>query len=303
MRMLRAIRFACRLDFSIHPDTFDAIKRNAHRIEIVSMERNIEEINKMITSDYPSMGLRLLDKSGLLELLFPELVKLKGTESVGEKSHKDNFKHTLEVLDNVSKMSDKLYLRWAAVLHDIGKPYCKRFDEKTGFSFHGHEIKGSRMVKPIFRRLKLPLNEKMKYVEKLVLLHLRPIVLAEDVVTDSAVRRLLFDAGDDIDDLMLLCRADITSKNINKVKKFMNNFEIVERKMREIEEKDRIRNFQPPVCGEDIMEIFSLSPCREVGVLKTIIKDAILDGKIPNERNAALQLLYQEAEKLGLKRQ
>lgn len=303
LRMLRAIRFACRLDFSIHPDTFDAIKRNAHRIEIVSMERNIEEINKMITSDYPSMGLRLLDKSGLLELLFPELVKLKGTESVGEKSHKDNFKHTLEVLDNVSKMSDKLYLRWAAVLHDIGKPYCKRFDEKTGFSFHGHEIKGSRMVKPIFRRLKLPLNEKMKYVEKLVLLHLRPIVLAEDVVTDSAVRRLLFDTGDDIDDLMLLCRADITSKNINKVKKFMNNFEIVERKMREIEEKDRIRNFQPPVCGEDIMEIFSLSPCREVGVLKTIIKDAILDGKIPNERNAALQLLYQEAEKLGLKRQ
>lgn len=301
LRMLRAIRFATQLDFSIHPDTFEAIKRNAYRIEIVSMERNIDEINKMMLSSHPSMGFRLLDKSGLLERLFPELVRLKGTESVGERSHKDNFKHTLEVLDNISKKSDDLFLRWAAVLHDIGKPYCKRYDEKTGFSFHGHELKGSRMVKPIFRRLKLPLNEKMKYVEKLVSLHLRPIVLAEDIVTDSAVRRLIFDAGDDIDDLMLLCQADITSKNSYKVKQYMHNFEIVKQKMLEIEEKDRVRNFQPPVCGEEIMKIFDLAPCKEIGVLKTAVKDAILDGIIPNEKQAALELLYSEAAKLGLK--
>lgn len=301
LRMLRAIRFATQLDFSIHPDTFEAIKRNAYRIEIVSMERNIDEINKMMLSAHPSMGFRLLDKSGLLEILFPELVKLKGTTSVGERTHKDNFKHTLEVLDNISKKSDDLFLRWAAVLHDIGKPYCKRYDEKTGFSFHGHELKGSRMVKPIFRRLKLPLNEKMKYVEKLVSLHLRPIVLAEDIVTDSAVRRLIFDAGDDIDDLMLLCQADITSKNSYKVKQYMHNFEIVRQKMLEIEEKDRVRNFQPPVCGEEIMRIFDLVPCKEIGVLKNTVKDAILDGIIPNEKQAALDLLYSEAKKLGLK--
>lgn len=301
LRMLRAIRFATQLDFSIHPDTFEAIKRNAYRIEIVSMERNIDEINKMMLSAHPSMGFRLLDKSGLLEILFPELVKLKGTASVGERTHKDNFKHTLEVLDNISKKSDDLFLRWAAVLHDIGKPYCKRYDEKTGFSFHGHELKGSRMVKPIFRRLKLPLNEKMKYVEKLVSLHLRPIVLAEDIVTDSAVRRLIFDAGDDIDDLMLLCQADITSKNSYKVKQYMHNFEIVRQKMLEIEEKDRVRNFQPPVCGEEIMRIFDLAPCKEIGVLKNTVKDAILDGIIPNEKQAALDLLYSEAKKLGLK--
>ena len=301
LRMLRAIRFATQLDFSIHPDTFEAIKLNAYRIEKVSMERNIDEINKMMLSSHPSMGFRLLDKSGLLERLFPELVRLKGTESIGERSHKDNFKHTLEVLDNISKKSDDLFLRWAAVLHDIGKPYCKRYDEKMGFSFHGHELKGSRMVKSIFRRLKLPLNEKMKYVEKLVSLHLRPIVLAEDIVTDSAVRRLIFDAGDDIDDLMLLCQADITSKNSYKVKQYMHNFEIVKQKMLEIEEKDRVRNFQPPVCGEEIMKIFDLAPCKEIGVLKTAVKDAILDGIIPNEKQAALGLLYSEAAKLGLK--
>jgi poly(A) polymerase len=303
LRMLRAIRFACRLDFSIHPDTFEAIKRNAYRIEIVSMERNIEEINKMIMSKHPSMGFRLLDKSGLLQLLFPELSKLKGIESVGEKSHKDNFKHTLEVLDNISKVSNDLFLRWAAILHDIGKPYCKRFEEKVGFTFHGHEAKGAKMVPKIFKRLKLPLNEKMKYVEKLVSLHLRPIVLAEDVVTDSAIRRLLFDAGDDIDDLISLCQADITSKNLNKKKRYYENFELVKKKLVAIEEKDRVRNFQPPVNGEDIMQIYNITPCREIGTLKTIIKDAILDGIIPNDREAALQLLYIEAEKLGLKRQ
>lgn len=303
LRMLRAIRFACRLDFSIHPDTFEAIKRNAYRIEIVSMERNIEEINKMIMSKHPSMGFRLLDKSGLLQLLFPELSKLKGIESVGEKSHKDNFKHTLEVLDNISKVSNDLFLRWAAILHDIGKPYCKRFEEKVGFTFHGHEAKGAKMVPKIFKRLKLPLNEKMKYVEKLVSLHLRPIVLAEDVVTDSAIRRLLFDAGDDIDDLIGLCQADITSKNLNKKKRYYENFELVKKKLVAIEEKDRVRNFQPPVNGEDIMQIYNITPCREIGTLKTIIKDAILDGIIPNDREAALQLLYIEAEKLGLKRQ
>lgn len=302
LRMLRAIRFACQLDFSIADHTFEAIARNAHRIEIVSMERNIEEINKMILSPHPSMGFRLMDKCGLLERILPELVRLKGTESVGEKTHKDNFKHTLEVLDNISKKTDNLYLRWAAILHDIGKPYCKKFDSRTGFSFHGHELKGSRMVRHIFKRLRLPLNDKMKYVEKLVSLHLRPIVLAEDVVTDSAVRRLVFDAGEDIDDLITLCQADITSKNYNKVRQYMHNFEIVKRKIVEIEEKDRIRNFQPPVSGEDIMEMYDVSPCREIGVIKTRIKDAILDGLIPNEREAALELMHAEAEKLGLKR-
>lgn len=300
LRMFRAIRFACQLNFTIHNDTFDAIQRNAERIDILSMERIIDEINKMVLSPRASMGFKLMDRIGLLKLILPELVALKGVEQVGERAHKDNFKHTLEVLDNISPHTDNLYLRWAAILHDIAKPLTKRYDPKVGFTFHGHEVKGSRMIKHIFRRLKLPLNENMKYVEKLVELHLRPIILAEDIVTDSAVRRLLFDAGDDIEDLITLCIADITSKNYNKVQKFKKNFEIVKQKLIEIEQKDKIRNFQPPVSGEDIMRAFGISPCREIGEIKTIIKDSILDGHIPNQRKEALELMYSEGIKKGL---
>jgi len=301
LRMFRAIRFACQLNFTIHNDTFDAIQRNAERIDILSMERIIDEINKMVLSPRASMGFKLMDRTGLLKLILPELVALKGVEQVGERAHKDNFKHTLEVLDNISPHTDNLYLRWAAILHDIAKPLTKRYDPKVGFTFHGHEVKGSRMIKHIFRRLKLPLNENMKYVEKLVELHLRPIILAEDIVTDSAVRRLLFDAGDDIEDLITLCIADITSKNYNKVQKFKKNFEIVKQKLIEIEEKDKVRNFQPPVSGEDIMKAFGIEPCREIGEIKTIIKDSILDGIIPNQRKDALELMYSEGKKKGLR--
>lgn len=301
LRMFRAIRFACQLNFTIHNDTFDAIQRNAERIDILSMERIIDEINKMVLSPRASMGFKLMDRTGLLKLILPELVALKGVEQVGERAHKDNFKHTLEVLDNISPHTDNLYLRWAAILHDIAKPLTKRYDSKVGFTFHGHEVKGSRMIKHIFRRLKLPLNENMKYVEKLVELHLRPIILAEDIVTDSAVRRLLFDAGDDIEDLITLCIADITSKNYNKVQKFKKNFEIVKQKLIEIEEKDKVRNFQPPVSGEDIMKAFGIEPCREIGEIKTIIKDSILDGIIPNQRKDALELMYSEGKKKGLR--
>ena len=301
LRMFRAIRFACQLNFTIHNDTFDAIQRNAERIDILSMERIIDEINKMVLSPRASMGFKLMDRTGLLKLILPELVALKGVEQVGERAHKDNFKHTLEVLDNISPHTDNLYLRWAAILHDIAKPLTKRYDPKVGFTFHGHEVKGSRMIKHIFRRLKLPLNENMKYVEKLVELHLRPIILAEDIVTDSAVRRLLFDAGDDIEDLITLCIADITSKNYNKVQKFKKNFEIVKQKLIEIEEKDKVRNFQPPVSGEDIMKAFGIEPCREIGEIKTIIKDSILDGIIPNQRKDALELMYSEWKKKGLR--
>lgn len=301
LRMLRCIRFATQLNFSILPETFDAIRRNCERIKIISQERITEELNKMLLSRRPSLSFQLLDRSGLLKIIFPEFVALKGVESVGEKSHKDNFLHTLQVLDNVAKQSDKLFLRWAAVLHDIAKPLCKHYDEKTGYSFHGHEVKGSYMVEKIFRRMHLPLNENMKYVQKLVFLHLRPIALVEQV-TDSAVRRCLFEAGDDIEDLLILCQSDITSKNTFKKQKYLNNLRLVQKKMKEIEEKDRIRNFKVPVSGEEIMEMYNLTPCKTVGILKDAIKDAILDGNIANDKEEALEFLDSEAKKLGLKK-
>lgn len=300
LRMMRAVRFATQLRFTIEQRTFEAIGRNSGRIEIITKERITDELNKIMQAYRPSTGFILMEQTGLLARIFPELDRMKGVDKRNGRGHKDVFLHTLKVVDSVAEKSDDLWLRWAALLHDIGKPATKQWDEKAGWTFRNHNFIGSKMVPGIFRRLRLPLGEPMKFVQKMVDLHMRPIVLSEDVVTDSAVRRLLFDAGDDIDKLMLLCESDITSANREKVKRFSDNFQLVRRKLKELEEKDRIRNFQPPVDGEEIMRVFGIPPCNVIGELKSQIKDSILDGKIPNEHDAAYQLLLKIAAERGL---